>query len=300
MTLPDMFPGFDTQVIKTSDAEIYTRIGGEGPPLLFLHGYPQTHVMWHKIVPELAKTHRCILMDLRGYGQSSVPDTTDDHYSYSKRAMGIDAKEAMASLGYDRFSVVSHDRGSRVAYRMALDFPDLIEKLVILDIVPTWVMWHRLSPSLAIKSFHWTFMAQASPLPEEMIGADPLGWFNRLGSWSKGGDVSVFDPRALEHYRSFFVQPERLKATIEDYRAGATYDLKADEEDRAAGNKIKCPVLVLWGTAGIPSANSGASDPTLDIWREWADDVSGHAIESGHFLAEEAPEGVLGAVVGFV
>ena len=295
--LPDLFPSFATKTVQTKEADIFVRIGGEGPPLLMLHGYPQTHVMWHKVAAELAKYFTCVIADLRGYGQSSVPDDTPDHYSYSKRAMARDNVELMSQLGYDTFSILSHDRGARVSYRLALDFPEKLERLAIFDIVPTYELWHGLTPALAHKTFHWTFLAQQAPWPENMIGIDPIAWLDRkISGWSAKQDLSSFDPLALAHYRDFFARPERLHATCEDYRAGATYDLKADEKDRETGLKISCPMLILWGKSGIPSKGSSP----LDIWKNWADNVQGQAVNSGHFLAEENPEETLKLTLPFL
>jgi haloacetate dehalogenase len=292
--LPDLFPGFEARKFETRGAEIFARTGGEGPPLVLLHGYPQTHAMWHRVAPELAKSFSLVIADLRGYGSSSVPGDSQDHFTYSKRAMAQDVCGIMDELGHKQFLVCGHDRGGRVAYRLALDEPERVLKLAVLDIVPTYDMWHRLTPALAMKIFHWTFLAQPQPLPERMIGADPIGWLeDKLISWNGSG--AVFAPEALEHYRSFFAQPERLHATCEDYRAGATYDLAADEADRGAGRKIACPTLVLWGAAGIP----GKTEGPLEIWQSWCTDVRGHAIGCGHFLAEEAPEATLAALLPF-
>jgi haloacetate dehalogenase len=285
--LADLFPGFESRRFTTQGAEIFARVGGEGPPLFLLHGYPQTHVMWHLIAPKLAEHFRLILTDARGYGASSIPATVPDHSTFSKRAMARDVIEIADQLGLERFFVCGHDRGGRVAYRLALDHPGRIDKLVTLDIVPTWDMWNRITPGLAMKSFHWYFLAQAEPWPEEMIGRDPVGWLDhKLSLWGGSGDLSVFAPEALAHYRAFFSEPERLHATCEDYRAGATYDLAADDTDRKAAKRITCPMAAFWGEKGIPSRTS---DP-LAIWREWADDLRGGPVASGHFLAEEAPE----------
>jgi haloacetate dehalogenase len=293
--LPDLFPGFEARHFQTRGAEIFTRLGGEGPPLVLLHGYPQTHAMWHLVAPRLAQTFTLIIPDLRGYGSSSVPSDKPDHFNYSKRAMGQDVCDIMDALGYRQFSVCGHDRGGRAAYRLALDEPSRVSKLAVLDIVPTYDMWHRLTPALAMKTFHWTFLAQPAPWPERMIAADPLAWLeDKIGSWNSSG--AVFAPGALAHYRAFFVQPERLHATCEDYRAGASYDLKADEEDRAAGRIIACPTLALWGSAGIP----GKTEGPLDIWRTWCSDVHGQAIGCGHFLAEEAPDETLAVLIPFL
>ncbi len=294
--LPNLFPGFETRRFKTSGGEIFARIGGEGPPVLMLHGYPQTHVIWHRVAPRLAKKYRLIICDLRGYGQSSIPADTPDHFSYSKRAMAQDFVEIADLLGHDKLLICSHDRGARVGYRFALDHPGRVERLILLDIVPTHAMWHRLNRDLALKAFHWSFMAQAAPWPENMIGQDPLGWMdNKLAQWGGTGDLSIFAPEALAHYRSFFSEPERLHATCEDYRAGATYDLAADEADYGAGQKIQCPTAVFWGDKGIPSNTSGP----LEIWREWCTDVTGHAIAAGHFLPEENPEATAVAIEQF-
>jgi haloacetate dehalogenase len=295
--LPDLFPGFQSRTIATSGAEIFLRTGGEGPPLVLLHGYPQTHVMWHRLAPDLAKRFTLIIADLRGYGASSIPPAVPDHETYSKRAMARDVIEVMEALGHTRFDILAHDRGARAAYRLALDHPGRVKRLMLLDIVPVHAMWHRLTPALAMKIFHWTFLAQPAPIPEQMIGADPSFWFdNKLSIWNGTGSLSVFAPEALAHYRHFFTQPGRIHATCEDYRAGATYDLKADEADVAAGRKITCPTLVLWGSRGIPGKTSGP----LAIWQDWCRNVRGKAIESGHFLAEENPAATLAAVNAFL
>jgi haloacetate dehalogenase len=286
-TLPDLFPGFEVHRFATEGAEIFARVGGSGAPLVLLHGYPQSHVMWHRVAPALAEHFQVIALDLRGYGQSSVPPTVPDHSTYSKRAMARDVVEIADQLAIERLLVCGHDRGGRVAYRLALDHPQRVAKLALLDIVPTWDMWHRLTRDLAMKIFHWTFLAQPEPWPEEMIGRDPQGWMDhKMSLWGGSGDLSIFDPRALEHYRAAFTQPERLHATCEDYRAGATFDLAADEADRAAGKRIACPTAVFWGEKGIPSKTAGP----LAIWREWCEIVSGAPVPCGHFLAEEAPE----------
>jgi haloacetate dehalogenase len=293
--LPELFSGFETRHFRTRGAEIFTRLGGEGPPLVLLHGYPQTHAMWHRVAPKLAESFTLIMLDSRGYGSSSVPVDRPDHFTFSKRAMGQDVCDIMDALGHKQFFVCGHDRGGRVAYRLALDEPSRVSKLAVLDIVPTYDMWHRLTPALAMKTFHWTFLAQPAPWPERMIGADPIAWLeDKIGSWNSSG--AVFAPEALEHYRAFFAQPERLHATCEDYRAGASYDLRADEGDSAAGRTIGCPTLALWGSAGIP----GKTEGPLEIWRTWCTDVRGQAINCGHFLAEEAPDETLAVLIPFL
>lgn len=294
--LPDLFPGFESRRFQTQGAEIFARIGGEGPPLFLLHGYPQTHVIWHRVAPLLASQFRLILCDLRGYGASSIPETVPDHATFSKRAMAQDIIDIADALGLDRFLLCGHDRGGRVSYRLALDHPARIEKLITLDIVPTFEMWQRMTRDLAIKTFHWAFLAQPAPWPEEMIGRDPVGWLDhKLALWGGSGDLSVFAPEALAHYRSFFSDPARLHATCEDYRAGAFYDVEADRADHLAGRRISCPTAVFWGEKGIPSKTANP----LEIWKGWCETVHGHAIPSGHFLPEEAPDETAKAILDF-
>ncbi len=294
--LPDLFPGFESRTIKTRGAEIFMRLGGAGPPLLMLHGYPQTHVMWHKMAGELAEHFSLIIADLRGYGQSSCPGTDDNHETYSKRAMGNDMVEVMKELGHGRFMVLSHDRGARVGYRMALDHREQVSRLAILDIVPTFFVWQE-TAEIGIGKFHWPFLAQPSPLPETMIGKDPVMWLEHLiASWSGGGDLSSFSDEALAHYRAAIRQPERIHTGCEDYRAGATCDLAFDARDHNAGNKIACPVLALWGEG----REKGFVNNSLEIWQEWCADVRGEAIACGHFLAEENPGDTHAALLPFL
>jgi haloacetate dehalogenase len=296
-TLPDLFPGFANRRFRTEGADIFARIGGSGPPLFLLHGYPQTHVMWHRIAPRLAERFELIVPDLRGYGASSTPPADIEHYAYSKRAMARDVIDIADRLGLARFFLCGHDRGGRVGYRLALDHAERLEKLIVLDIVPTYDMWHRLTRDLAMQTFHWTFLAQPAPWPEDIIGRDPVGWLDhKLARWGGSGDLSVFSPDALAHYRAFFAEPARIHATCEDYRAGAGYDLAADEADRALGRRLACPVAVFWGARGIPSKTSGP----LAIWHDWCNDVQGRPIESGHFLAEENPDETARAILDFL
>lgn len=288
-----MFVGFRKERIETKGSNIYFRIGGEGPPLLLLHGYPQNHVTWHRIAPILSSSFTVITPDLRGYGDSGTPPTDIKHTPYSKRAMAIDQVELMTSIGYKKFAICGHDRGARVAYRLALDFPDHITHLCSLDVLPTADMWSNLNKDRAIGAFHWMFLAQPNPKPETLIGLDSdffLEWL--LKSWAAEG--FSFDEKAMDEYRRCFRKPEVIHATCEDYRAGATIDVALDEEDRRMGRRIQCPVLFLWGAKrgfGGPKSGSHNIDP-LDVWRQWARDVSGGPIEAGHFLPEEAPEEV--------
>jgi haloacetate dehalogenase len=295
--LDDLFSSFASHWINTSSGKLFARSGGKGPPLLLLHGYAQTNVMWHKVAPALAEHFTLIIPDLPGYGWSAVPEADRDHEPYSKRAMAKVMVELMEELGHVHFGLAGHDRGGRVAYRLTLDHPGRVERLAVLDIVPTHAMWHGMDRKLAMKVWHWTFLAQPYPVPEALIGKDPIGYIDRkMASWTKAKDLSGFDPRALAHYHAFFSDPLRIRATCEDYRAGYTSDLAADEADAAAGKKITCPLLALWGAAGIPSETSGP----LGIWREWATQVSGKAIDSGHFVAEENPDATAAALIEFL
>jgi len=305
--LADLFPGFDARTFDTGEAAIFARIGGSGPPLLLLHGYPQCHAMWHRIAPGLAEHFTCVIADLRGYGASSVPPSAPDHEPYSKRAMARDMVAVMAELGFGTFALAGHDRGGRVGYRLALDHGERVSRLAVLDIVPTHAMWHDLDAKLAMKVYHWLFLAQPEPLPETLIGAAPDFYLDHtIASWSKDRSLAAFDPLALDHYRQLFRDPARLHAACEDYRAGQTFDLAADEADMAAGRKIACPVLALWGEAGIPPGRGGRRIPPggeggpLAVWRNWAGSVEGTAIDAGHFVCEENPRATLASLLPFL
>ncbi|MEJ0093580.1 MAG: alpha/beta hydrolase [Methylocella sp.] len=294
--LADLFPGFETHWINTDAGKFFVRARGEGPPLLLLHGYPQTHVEWHKVAPKLAERYRVVLMDMRGYGWSSAPASKNGAL-YSKRLMAGDAIAVMAQLGHIRFSLVGHDRGARVAYRLGLDHPERLEKLALIDIIPTAVRWRSLDAAEAMKGYHWLFLAQPEPLPEALIGASALAFIDyTLASWTNAKNLSAFDPRALAHYRAAFNEPSRIHATCEDYRAGATIDRSDDEADQAAGKKISAPLCILWGARGL----GGGDASTLDIWRQWGSNVQGQAIKGGHFLPEENPEATLEALLAFL
>lgn len=295
--MSDLFTGTSEHRVRTGGAEIFARVGGEGPPLLLLHGFPQTHAMWHRVAGALMARFTCVMPDLRGYGASSCPDNAVDNSTYSKRAMGEDMIAVMASLGFGRFAVVGHDRGARVAYRMALDHAAAVERLAVLDIVPTYAMWHGFTVRLAMKTYHWLFLAQPVPLPEMLIGKAPRDYLDyTMASWTKARDLSAFAPGAMEAYRTSFARPDNIHAACNDYRAGATFDLAADEADRAAGRRILCPTLALWGTAGIPSETSGP----LEAWREWCVLVDGAGVDAGHFIAEENPAGTLAHLLPFL
>jgi len=283
----DLFPDFEEHYVQTQNAEIFARKGGNGPPLILLHGFPQTHVCWHRIAPVLAQHFSLILPDLRGYGRSSCPPSDADHLTYSKRAMAQDIIEVADYFGISDFSLAGHDRGGRVAYRLAFDHGARVKQLAVVDIVPTHTVWHDFSVKLAMSTYHWLFLAQSAPFPENMIHSSGNGFIDHtLASWTKAKDLTPFHPDALEDYRHYLSKPEYIHANCEDYRAGKTGDLKADEADFDAGNKITCPVLVLSGTSGI--AAIGATP--VDVWKKWAEDVRGQSFECGHFLAEEKPE----------
>jgi haloacetate dehalogenase len=293
--LADLFPGFSANWIDTSIGKMFARSGGGGPPLLLLHGYAQTNVMWHKVAPALAERFTLVIPDLPGYGWSAVPEADENHVPYTKRAMAKVMIEIMEALGHVRFRLAGHDRGGRVAYRLTLDHPGRVERIAVLDIIPTYDMWHGMDRDLAVKVWHWLFLAQSYPLPEMLISKAPIEYFNwKSASWTKSKDLSAFDPRALAHYHAFFQDPTRIHATCEDYRAGRWADLAADEADRAAGKKITVPLLALWGTAGIPDSSG-----PLAVWREWATKVSGQPIDSGHFLCEENPHATVQALLEF-
>ena len=277
-----MFEGFKLSMIDTGDAIIRVRYGGSGPPLLLLHGNPQTHVMWHKIAPRLARDYFVVAPDLRGYGDSSKPPATPDHAPYSKRAMARDQVAMMRQLGYERFFVAGHDRGGRCAYRLALDYPQCVLKLALLDIVPTGDAFRRADMAFGLGFWHWFFLAQPYDLPERLIGADPDYFFLRA---RHPASVPFFAPEALEDYARCFRNPETIHAICEDYRAAATIDFVDDEADRGK-KRIACPVLALWSRRG----DLEIWYDVLAIWRDWADDVRGRALDCGHYLAEEAPD----------
>jgi haloacetate dehalogenase len=294
-TLPNLFPGFAERCIRTAaEVEIHLRTGGSGPPLLLLHGYPQTHAMWHKIAPELARRATLVIADLRGYGASSAPPGDAEHTTYAKRTMAQDCLAVMRALGHERFAVAGHDRGARVAYRLALDHPEAVAALAVLDIIPTGEVWRGATAGWALRAYHWPFLAQPEPMPETLICKDPVYYVEHtLASWARSRDLSPFAPEALQHYRALLQDPARVHAVCEDYRAGATIDRALDDADIAAGRRIGCPTLVLWAShylAGSP----------LDIWRAWCTNVSGAAVSSGHFLAEENPKETLAALIPFL
>ena len=274
--------------------------GGEGPPVLLLHGFPQCHVMWHRIAPELAREHTVVAADLRGYGDSDRPEAGADHAGYSFRAMAADQFALMAALGFERFAVVGHDRGARVTHRMALDHPQRVERLALLDILPTAYVYESVDRRLATAYYHWFFFIQPADLPERLIGCDPLYFLHRsLGSWGSGLDAH--DPEALRFYERVFADPAARHAMIEDYRAGASVDLEHDAASAAAGHRITAPCLVLWGERGVVGGNP---ESPLEVWRTRAAGpglVTGAVVPgAGHFLAEENHADTLAALQAFL
>ena len=287
----DFFPGFKHISTKTSGATIHSVVGGSGPPLLLLHGYPETHIEWRDVAPELAKKFTVVASDLRGYGDSSKPPDGENHAGYSKRAMAQDHVDVMASLGFQQFALVGHDRGGRVAHRMALDHADRLTKLVILDIVPTYRVLHSVNNELATANFHWFLMAQRSPLPETLIGNSAETW---LHSRFERIPAGILKPDAFAEYLRAFQLPGAIHGSCEDYRAGATIDLVHDGAD--LDRKIACPVHVLWGERGLwPRVFD-----VLETWRERASNVTGKQVATGHFIAEERPDILLSELNAFL
>jgi haloacetate dehalogenase len=290
--MAELFPSFTSRRIKTSGAEINCVVGGSGPPLLLLHGYPQTHAMWHKIAPRLAERYTVVCSDLRGYGDSSKPDGGERHVNYSKRAMAADQVEVMRALGFARFRLAGHDRGARVTHRLCLDHSGAVVRAAVLDISPTRIMYASTNKAFATAYYHWFFLIQPFDLPERMIGADPIYYLHKkLAGWSSG--LQHFDQRALAEYERCFRDPATIHATCEDYRAAASIDLEHDAANADA--KIVCPLLALWGTKGVVHR---MFDPISD-WKSVARDVIGKPVVSGHFLAEEAPEETLAELIAF-
>src|SRR5665213_2460807 len=279
-----MLEGFSERRIATGEAELYARIGGIGPPLVCLHGYPQTHLTWRKVAPLLAERYTVVLPDLRGYGASEIVASDDTHTAYSKRVMARDIVALMAALGYDRFFLAGHDRGGRVAYRLALDSPERVAAIATLDIVPTLENWEAMDYRRAYGAYHWQFLAQPEPLPERLIGSDPE-WYcaQQIGAWLE--DRTATDEAALDAYCKAFAQPGAVHAACEDYRAGYTCDLEDDRADRDAGTRIDAPLLALWGAGrdGRRSAHFPA------VWERWASDPTTQGLRCGHFLMEERP-----------
>jgi haloacetate dehalogenase len=289
----ELFPGFIRQRVRTSGATINLARAGEGPPLLLLHGYPQTHAMWHKLAPELSRDYSVVCPDLRGYGDSSKPRGEPDHANYSKRAMALDMAEVMAALGHRRFHVVGHDRGARVGHRLARDHAARVASLTVLDVSPTLKMYESTNLQFAKAYYHWFFLIQEAPLPERMLeGHVPFYILKRLGRGKSG--LEHFSREAMAEYTRAFRDPRTIHATCEDYRAAATIDLVHDRKDLR--RKIAMPVLALWGKHGVIEALFDC----LADWREVARDVRGRALPCGHFIPEEKPRELLAELRRFL
>lgn len=288
-----LFPGFTQGRFETSGASINYIAAGQGEPVLLLHGYPETHACWHKIAPQLARKYRVICADLRGYGDSSKPAGLPDHSNYSKRAMGLDMVELMAGLGHDSFHLVGHDRGGRVSHRLARDHESRVRTLTVLDISPTLKMFESTNIAFATAYYHWFLMLQPAPLPEELLaGKVPLTLLGRVGRAEP--DLSAFDPQAIDEYVRAFADPAAIHASCEDYRAAGGIDLEHDRADR--GKKIDTPVLALWGARAVV----GKMFDCLADWREVASNVSGRALDCGHFIPEEAAAETLAEIESFI
>ena len=288
-----LFPGFERKQIQVSGANINLVHAGRGPALLLLHGYPQTHVIWHRIAPRLAQHFTVVASDLRGYGDSSKPAGLSDHSNYAKRAMALDQVEAMRALGHERFFLVGHDRGGRVAHRLALDHPQCVRKLAVLDICPTESMYAQTDRAFAKAYFHWFFLIQPAPFPETLIGADPE-YFIKYQMGRRHGGLKVFAAEAMAEYVRCFSDPAAIHASCEDYRAAESIDLEHDAADSAA--KLACPVLALWGKYGVIEQQFDC----LAEWRAVAREVQGTALDCGHYLPEEQPEEVLRQLENFL
>ncbi|ARP88225.1 alpha/beta fold hydrolase [Bordetella genomosp. 9] len=287
---------FDVPVrrFEVNGTHIAARVAGEGPPLLLLHGHPQTSAMWHRVWPALTARFTCVAADLRGYGDSGKPDATPDHAAHSKRAMAADMAAVMTALGHPRFRVLAHDRGARVAHRLAMDHAERVERMMLLDIAPTLDMYEGTTRAFAQAYYHWFWLIQPAPMPETMIGRDPVFYVRSIMGGRPGG-LGIFDPRALAEYERCAALPGLPVGICEDYRASATIDLEHDREDRAAGRRLPCPLLVLWGARGAVGRNFDV----LALWRNVAPDVQGHAVDGAHYLAEELPEQIAETALSF-
>jgi haloacetate dehalogenase len=286
---PPVLPGFDYRRVDVAGVTINCPVAGSGPPLLLLHGYPQNHLVWRQVAPGLARDHTVVVADLRGYGDSDKPEPDKAGRVYSKRSLARDQAGLMRELGFGRFDLVGHDRGARVAHRLALDHPGAVERLAVLDIVPTRHVFRHVNREMGLAYYHWFFLAAPNGVPEHMIAADPAFWLDSQMSAS-------IEPDVMADYIRCFSDPATIAASCADYRAAASTDLTDDDESFTAGQKISCPVLVLWGSQGFV----GRAYEPLSIWQEYAADVRGNDLPAGHFLPEEAPDLVLAALTGFL
>jgi haloacetate dehalogenase len=293
----DFFPGFAVRSVETGIGPIFARVGGRGPPLLCLHGFPETHAMWHRVSARLAERFTVVAADLPGYGMSAIPDPSTVPEAYAKSAMAAVMKDAMAALGFRRFALLAHDRGARVAYRLALDHPAAVDRAILLDIVATLDVWESFAdPDAARLMGHWTFLAQPPPLPETLIGGAADHWLE--SRFVRGGATrpAWLTPDLWAHYKACHDDPLRRKAHCDDYRAGATLDIDADRRSRDRGDTIAAPLLVLWGSRG----NLATHRDPLALWRRWCPNVTGGAVDSGHYIPEESPDDLLAAILPFL
>lgn len=289
---------FTTAEIQTAETSIFVRFKGSGPPILLLHGFPQTHVMWRSVAPLLARHFAVVCADLRGYGRSGCPSSTHDHAPYSKRAMALDMVNMMEQLGFASFSVVGHDRGGRVAYRMALDHPNRVDRLAVLDVLPTEIVWEHADARFALAFWPWSLLAQPFPLPERILAAAaPAIIDNALGGW--GSPSSVFPPEVRTAYVQALADPHHAHAICEEYRAAATIDREHDRADRASGRRIFCPLLVLWSALGPLATWYVEEGGPIALWRTFCDEVVGQALGAGHFFPEETPQQTAGVLTHF-
>ncbi|MFF9164766.1 alpha/beta fold hydrolase [Streptomyces longwoodensis] len=283
-----MFEGFATRHVETGEASVFVRYGGDGPPVVLLHGHPRTSATWHRVAPLLVERGFTVVCpDLRGYGRSRGPAPTPDHGAHSKRAVAADVVAVMRALGHERFALVGHDRGAAVAFRLVLDHPGAVERVALIDCLPISEHLARITPEFATQWWHWFFFAQPDT-PERVINADPDAWYR--------GDPRVMGRENHDEFREATRDPEVVRAMLEDYRAGLTVDRRHEEEDRAAGTRVRCPALILWSLRDDLEQLYG--DP-LRIWRDWATDVRGHGIDSGHHVAEEVPQDLAAALGDF-
>ncbi|MBK1662376.1 alpha/beta fold hydrolase [Paracraurococcus ruber] len=293
-----MFEDFTAESIDVGETSIFLRCAGSGPPLLLLHGFPQTHLMWRRVAPDLANSFTVVCADLRGYGRSGCPTPEADHAPHTKRAMAADMITAMARLGFDHFAVAGHDRGGRVAYRMALEHPGRISRLAVLDVVPTGAAWDRADARFALAFWPWSLLAQPEPLPERLIGVAPDAIVdNALGAW--GSDAVQFPPEVRAAYVDALRDPEHVHAICEEYRAAATLDRMHDAADLAAGKRIAVPLLALWSNTGALATWYDDEGGPSALWRSLADDVRGRAMRGGHFFPEESPDETVAAMRSF-
>jgi haloacetate dehalogenase len=293
-----MLTGFEMTEVQTGETSIFVRYSGSGYPILLLHGFPQTHVMWRSVAPLLARRFTVVCADLRGYGRSGCPASAPDHGPYAKRRMAQDMVAVMERLGFPRFSIAGHDRGGRVAYRLALDHPGRIERLAVLDILPTGTVWDRADARLALAYWPWSLLAQPEPLPERLIGAAAEAVVDAaLDGW--GSPASIFGTEVRAAYVQALHDPARIHAICEEYRAAATLDRAHDEADRNCGRRIACPILVLWSGAGPLSSWYIEAGGPLALWREWGDDVQGGPLDAGHFFPEEIPHATADTLASF-